>query len=103
MTRIHGHRAPRLSRAAVFALGMALSAPGAFALPQSVAPPAESAQAPKVAVTAEDHLAKAAEYRKKAASYREGHVLSSGVRGRGPRSIDRLDSGCRKKSGLIGV
>ncbi len=32
-----------------------------------------------------------------------GHVLSSGVRGRGPRSIDRLDSGCRKKSGLIGV
>ncbi len=72
MTRIHGHHAPRLSRAAVFALGMALSAPGAFALPQSVAPPAESAQAPKVAVTAEDHLAKAAEYRKKAASYRVG-------------------------------
>lgn len=34
---------------------------------------------------------------------RFGHFLSSGVRGRGPRSIDRLDSGCRKKSGLIGV
>ncbi len=32
-----------------------------------------------------------------------GHVLSSGVRARGPRAIDGLDSGCRKQSGLIGV
>ena len=103
MTHMHGRHAPRFDHAAVLALGIALAAPGAFALPQSATPPSEGAQAPKVAVTAEDHLAKAAEYRKKAASYREGHVLSSGVRGRGPRSIDRLDSGCRKKSGLIGV
>ena len=71
MTPMNGHDTPRLGRAAVLALGVALSASGALALPQSVAPPSESAQAPKVAVTAEDHLAKAAEYRKKAATYRE--------------------------------
>ena len=71
MSPTNRHRVPRLGRAAVFALGMALSAPGALALPQSVAPPPESEQPPKVAVTAEDHLAKAAEYRKKAAAYRE--------------------------------
>lgn len=71
MTPINGHEAARLGRAAFLALGFALSASGAFALPQSVAPQSESAQAPKVAVTAEDHLTKAAEYRKKAASYRE--------------------------------
>ena len=37
------------------------------------------------------------------AVWNEGHVLSSGVRARGPRFIDRLDSGRRKESGLIGV
>ena len=66
MTPMNGHDTPRLGRAAVLALGVAFSASGAFALPQSVAPQSESAQAPKVAVTAEDHLAKATEYRKKA-------------------------------------
>ena len=71
MTHMHGRHAPRFDHAAVLALGIALAAPGAFALPQSATPPSEGAQAPKVAVTAEDHLAKAAEYRKKAASYRE--------------------------------
>ena len=33
----------------------------------------------------------------------DGHVLSSGVRARGRRTIDRLGSGWRKESGLIGV
>ncbi len=71
MTLMNGHDAARLGRAAVFALGVALSAPVVLALPQSVAPPSENAEAPKIAITAEDHLAKAAEYRKKAAAYRE--------------------------------
>lgn len=53
--------------AAVFAVAAA----GLLTAPQAVAARAETAQEPKVAVTAEEHMERVAEYQKKAAAYRE--------------------------------
>jgi hypothetical protein len=71
MTLIHRPPTHRVRHAFLVVPVLVVAASAALASPQSVAPPTESAQALKVAVTAEDHLSKAAEYRKKAASYRE--------------------------------
>lgn len=71
MAQLHGKPTIRAGRFAALALAFALSLPGAFSLAQSLPTLSESERVPKVAVTAEDHLAKAADYRKKAATYRE--------------------------------